>query len=533
MYLEECAAVRPDEIALRDSHRALTWPEVDETVDRLVHALDSIALGSRRRVAVFAANCAELVLTHLGILHAGVSAVVINSHLTAPEVARLLRDSGAAALFAGPETAERAFDAARSAGVGTVIVWGIDGTPAGSDPTGIELVHWEHRLAASPAGRPGDDRLVGPTVMYTSGTTGSPKAVELGGRRSGSLSLGEHLAALRAQPMAQDGVHLVVGPLSHTGPLTAIGLLAAGQPVVVQEKFDAVGTLAAIEQYSVATSIMVPTHFRRLLDLPGDVKRRYVLDSLVRVGHTGSRCPVEVKRAMIRWWGPVFLEAYGATESGTVCTITSDEWLAHPGSVGRVTAAFRSAFAVDDRGNELAAGESGLLYFEDPTGTGIAYLDDPVKTAAAHLRPGVFTLGEIGFVDADGYVHLTDRATDLIVTGGVNVYPAEVEEILLGHPAIADAAVIAVPDSEFGESVHAVVVRRPGGTGLDSAAVRAYCRERLAGYKCPRTVVFADALPRNAMGKIDKRSLRASAGSRTGESGAVPGTSGFRKGMTT
>ena len=202
---------------------------------------------------------------------------------------------------------------------------------------------------------------------------------------------------------------------------------------------------------------MVPTHFVRLLALPDEVRARYDLSSVKWVGHTGAACPVDVKRRMIEWWGPVFFDAYGATEVGTTCMITSEEWLEHPGSVGRAIPPF-SAIVVDEDGNEVPAGTEGRIYFEDSTGRGVVYPNDPQKTADAHLRPGVFTLGEIGYVDDDGYVYITDRFSDLIVSGGVNIYPAEAEQVLIEHPEVADVAVIGVPHEEMGEAVKALVV---------------------------------------------------------------------------
>jgi long-chain acyl-CoA synthetase len=292
----------------------------------------------------------------------------------------------------------------------------------------------------------------------------------------------------------------------HTGPLSGFRLMAVGVPVVIASRFDAERTLALIDQYRCETTVMVPTHFVRMLALDDDVKARYDVSSMRLIAHTGAACPIPVKRSMIDWFGPVFSDAYGATEVGTVCGISSQEWLEHPGSVGRSVPPF-TAMVFDDDDNEVAAGVEGRLFFSDATGRGVVYPNDPAKTAAAHIRPGVFTLGEIGYVDADGYVFITDRFSDMIVSGGVNIYPAEIEKVLIAHPQVADVAVIGVPHAEMGEAVKALVVAREG-VSADVGALMAFCREQLAGYKCPRSLEIVESVGRTTMGKINKRELR-------------------------
>jgi long-chain acyl-CoA synthetase len=241
--------------------------------------------------------------------------------------------------------------------------------------------------------------------------------------------------------------------------------------------------------------------------LPADVRGRYDLSSLVAVAHTGAACPRDVKREMIAWFGPVLIEAYGATEAGTTNMITSQEWLRKPGSVGKTLGPFELIVVAED-GSRLGANAVGQLYFRDTTGRGIVYHNDPEKTRAAHLEPGVFTLGEVGYVDEDGYVFITDRVSDMIVSGGVNIYPAETEQVLLQHPGVADAAVVGAPNSEMGEEVKALVVPRSVGAPPDAADLDRFCRVRLAGFKCPRSYEFVADIGRNAMGKINKRELR-------------------------
>ena len=243
----------------------------------------------------------------------------------------------------------------------------------------------------------------------------------------------------------------------HTGPLSGMRLLCAGVPSVILSKFDPEATLAAIDTYKTETSVMVPTHFVRLLALPDDVKAKYDVSSMKMLAHTGAKCPVEVKAAMIEWFGPVFRDAYGASEVGTVCTISSEEWLEHQGSVGRSVPPF-SAVILDDDMKEVAAGVEGRLFFRDATGRGIIYPNDAEKTAASNPEPGLFTLGEIGYMDADGYVFITDRFSDMVVSGGANLYPAEAEQLLIDHPGVADVGCVGVPHPDMGEMLIALVM---------------------------------------------------------------------------
>jgi long-chain acyl-CoA synthetase len=325
---------------------------------------------------------------------------------------------------------------------------------------------------------------------------------------AGGDTIAEHLENLKQSPFANFGTHLVVGPMYHTGPLSGARLLAAGVPSVILTKFDAEKTLAAIDQYKTGSSIMVPTHFIRLLALPDEVKAKYDVSSMVYVAHTGAKCPVEVKRNIIDWWGPIFFDAYGASEVGTTCMINSSEWLEHPGSVGKSIPPF-TAMILDDNGKELPANTEGKLYFKDDTGRGVVYHNDPEKSAAAHIAPGIFTLGEIGYMDEEGYVYLTDRFSDMILSGGVNIYPAEAEQVLIEHPDILDIACIGIPNAEMGEELKALVIPTNAMAPPAPPDLIAWCRDRLSHYKCPRTLEYVEDLGRNTMGKINKRKLRA------------------------
>jgi len=495
------AEARPDEIAIRDEVKALSWAEVDEVLNRVANGLLALDLGPDRRIAVFAENAVETAMANLGGLLAGTSVVPVNFHLTAEEVAYILEDSGARVLFVDAATAERGVSAAAASQVHTVVGWGAGARPG--------LVPWQDWLAASSGAEPPSDMAPLPNLLYTSGTTGRPKGTPLPPTMfAGGDTVAQHLENMKASPMAAFGRHLVVGPMYHTGPLSGARLLAAGVSSVILGKFDAEKTLRAIETYQIGNSVMVPTHFVRLLALPREVREQYDVSSLQRISHTGAKCPVDVKRAMIEWWGPVFVDAYGASEVGTTCMITSEEWLEHPGSVGRAIEPFE-AMILDDDNNPVPANTEGRLFFRDKTGRGVVYHNAPEKTAEAHIAPGVFTLGEIAYMDEDGYVYITDRFSDMIVSGGVNIYPAESEQVLIHHPDILDVACIGVPHPEMGEELKALVIPKDPDAPPEPRAVIDWCRERLSHYKCPRSVEYVADLGRNTMGKINKRKLRA------------------------
>lgn len=492
---------RGAEVALCDDRVSLGWAEVDQLLDAVAGRITASDLGDERRLAVYAENSAETALAYLGGLYGGASVVPVNFHLTATEAAYIFSDSGSSMILAGPSTIDRAVEAARIAGIETVVAWRC--------PPTAGVVDWDSWLDEAPHPPDPDTVAPRPNLMYTSGTTGFPKGTEMPPTMfAPGDTVAEHVAnMLDTHPFAHLGAHLVVGPMYHTGPLTSVRLLGGGVPLIVLARFDAEAVLAAIDERKPGSSQMVPTHFVRLLALPDEVRDAYDVSSLGLVGQTGSSCPVEVKRAMIEWWGPVFYEAYGGSEVGVCCSITSDEWLEHPGSVGPAREPFE-ALVIDDEGRALGPGVEGRLYFRDTTGRGIVYRNDPAKTAAAHLEPGVFTLGEIGYVDDDGYVFITDRASDMVVSGGVNLYPAEAEHVLIDHPDVADIACIGVAHPEMGEALRALVVARDPGSPPAEAALIEWARERLSHFKCPRTVVFVDDLGRDAMGKLNKRRLR-------------------------
>ncbi|HEV8624103.1 MAG TPA: AMP-binding protein, partial [Acidimicrobiia bacterium] len=381
------------------------------------------------------------------------------------------------------------------------------------DPGAEGFEAYDDVLAAASPDEPAD-QAAGTYMFYTSGTTGRPKGV-----RSTSLAIGmpvsvraAMLAGLAGMLHVPDGgVCLINAPLYHGGPFL-FSMLAAyrGATVVMRRRWDPEEMLRLIDEYRVTTAYAVPTHFIRLLRLPDEVKSAFDGSSLQAVFHTGAPCAPEVKRQMLEWWGPVIHELYSATETGGLgCFVTGEEWLTKPGTVGRPLPVMAIEI-VSDEGELLPAGEVGTVYMRNLIGGDFAYHGAPEKTAAAHREPGVMTVGDVGYLDDEGYLFLCDRKIDMIISGGVNIYPAEIEAVLVNHPAVLDAAVFGIPHDEFGEEVKAVLELAPGAEPSDQLAadITAYARERLAGYKAPRSIDFTDEFPRTETGKLVKRELR-------------------------
>jgi acyl-CoA synthetase (AMP-forming)/AMP-acid ligase II len=377
----------------------------------------------------------------------------------------------------------------------------VDGCAPGFD-------RYETAIATMPA-RPIDDEAgQGVPMMYSSGTTGQPKGIRPPPPGAGVLELAALPAKLRElYGFDPDTVYLSTAPLYHAAPLKFnLAVQACGGTSIVMEKFDAAEALEAIERYEVTHSQWVPTMFIRLLKLADDVRRSHDLTSHRMAIHSAAPCPIDVKQAMFDWWGPIVYEYYSGSESIGLCAISPAEWLTHRGSVGKPV---RGALhVVGDDGRELPPGETGLVYFE--TAGPLRYHNDPEKTARAHNERGWATMGDIGHVDADGYLYLTDRRDYVIISGGVNIYPQECENLLETHPKVADAAVFGVPNEEFGEEVKAVVVPQdPLDAGPELAReLIDFCRSRLSTIKCPKSIDFESTLPREPTGKLVKKPLR-------------------------
>ena len=498
------ATSSPDDVLLVDDDAVLTRSQVEDLLDRAGRALLGACPDPAQRVGVVGENRAETLVAHAAGIRAGVGTVALAKGLSAREIVDQCHDAGAVVVVTGPSGLASVVEAAADAGLDHVVVCGAE-VPEGRD--GL-VVTWDDWLAAAPdrEALPDTLRPANPPLVYTSGTTGRARGTHVRWATLGGSSQA-YLDRLVSGFHGPHGPHLVVGPLQHNGPLTAVRNLLGGCPVVVLGRFDAERVLALIERWRVATSVMVPTHFVRLLTLPEDVRARYDVSSLHQVAHTGSACPADVKRAMIDWFGPVLLESYGGTECGTVTRITSEEWLRHPRSVGRVVPPFQLV-VLDGNGDEVPTGQVGILAFVAPEDRRVVYHGDPEKTAKAYPRPDAFTLGDVGRVDEEGFVFITDRISDMVVSGGVNLYPAESENVLVEHPDVAEVAVIGIPHPDLGEQLLALVVPRDPQAPPTSTELEAWCRARIAPYKCPRRYELVDTLARNAMNKLDKRTLR-------------------------
>jgi long-chain acyl-CoA synthetase len=490
---ERLALVEPD-------GRAWSAGALAARCHQVVHGLRARGLAHGDAVAVLLPNGEPLVATLLAVMQAGWHWVPINTSLTADEAAWILADSGARAFVAHERYGEVAAAAADAAGVPAPARIAVGAIPG--------FGSFEALLAGQPESRPGD-RLAGQFMQYTSGTTGRPKAVE---RATPALDP-DRMAELLAPNLGRydlapggDHVHLVTSPMYHMAPLSfGYFSLHFAHPVVLMDRFDPEAALALIERHRVTTTHMVPTQLHRLMLLPEATRRRYDVSSLRRVMHAAAPCPPELKRRLLEWWGPIVIEYYGASEGGGTI-VRSDEWLARPGTVGRPWPG-AGVRVLDDEGKDVPPGQVGTVYLK--LTMDFAYKGDPEKTRASR-RGEWFTVGDMGWLDDEGWLFLSDRKIDMIITGGVNVYPAEVEAALLAHPAVGDAAVFGVPDEEWGEGVKAVVEPAPGRAADDAlrAELLAHCHARLAGYKCPRTLDFTAALPRDPNGKLYKRKLR-------------------------
>ena len=486
------AARDPQGLALDDGTQRRSWAELEDRVHRAAHYLrDEAGLRAGDHLALLMGSCVEGVELLVAGIAAGLWVTPINWHLTPDEVAYVVRDSGARLLVSDTRFAETA------AGVHDSVL------RIGAD--------FERALAAASDAPLPADGPAGGNMIYTSGTTGRPKGV----KRARAASLGAMLDGWRAYArkvgLDGSGAHLVTGPLYHAAPLMfAVYDNANGAPIVIMPRWEDAAALSQIREREIAHMHLVPTMMVRLLRLPHDLREAFRAPQLSLVLHGAAPVSVAVKRRMIAWWGEVFVEYWGATEGGVNTLVDSADWLAHPGTVGRALPAFE-VFAVDAEGRRLPSGEVGDLYCRHKRlDRAFEYHGDPEKTAGAYLEPGVFTIGDIGRVDADGYVFLADRKSNTIISGGVNIYPAEVEHVLQEHPAVADVAVFGIPDDEWGESVKAAVELARGtarSPGLE-AEILAFARERLAGYKVPRSIDFEDELPRHPTGKLYTRLLR-------------------------
>jgi fatty-acyl-CoA synthase len=497
------AAAHPDKpaVIMAGSGETMTYRQLDEASNRVAQLLRARGLQIGDTVALCLENHPMYFALCWGAQRAGLVYVAISSRLTAPEIAYIAQDSGAKLLLSSAALVPVMAEVARLAPTVPHLRFGGEG-----------VASLDAALAAQPATPIADERA-GCDMLYSSGTTGKPKGVRHPLPDVPEIGADNALMHIANQAfgIAPDTVYLSPAPLYHAAPLRwSMSVHRIGGTVVVMEKFDPEAALATIERYRVTNSQWVPTHFVRLLKLPDAVRARYDISSLKGAIHAAAPCPVPVKHAMIEWWGPVLNEYYAGTEGNGFTFISSAEWLARPGSVGRsLTATIRIC---DEDGNEVPRRAEGQVYFEavDPAAPVFTYHNDAAKTADSRNRHGWTSLGDVGWEDEDGYLFLTDRKSFMIISGGVNIYPQEIENLLITHPKVADVAVIGAPDAEMGERVVAIVQPariEDAGEAL-AAELAEWLSPQLSRVKMPRQIDFRAELPREPTGKLFKRLLR-------------------------
>lgn len=485
-------------IIMAETGEMTTYRDLDSMSNRVAQYFRTNGLGFGARIAILLENHPRYLEVCWGAQRCGLLFTPLSVRFTADEITYILNDSGAEALVTSRRQAAIAGAAAdRAPRVRLRLM--MDGATEG-------FLSYEDAVAAQPA-VPIADEVAGTELMYSSGTTGRPKGIlKSQARQPIDSGTGMYVRTAHLYHWSEKMVYLSTAPLYHAAPLKfCMSVGCAGGTVVLMERFDAERALALVERYHVTHTQWVPTMMIRLLRLPDDVKRRYDLSSHRYAIHAAAPCPVSIKEQMIEWWGSILHEYYGAAEGNGLTAIDAEEWLAHKGSVGKAVSGV--IHILDDDGNALPPGSIGTVYFDGPA---FAYLNDPEKTAASRLANGWTTVGDVGYVDNEGYLYLTDRRAFTIISGGVNIYPQEVENLLAAHPKVADAAVVGIPDAEFGEAVHAVVQpisRADAGPKL-AAELIAHCRSHLAHYKCPKAVDFDHDLPREPTGKLRKGLIR-------------------------
>jgi fatty-acyl-CoA synthase len=503
MWLPDYAAATPDKPAMisADTGEILTFGQLNDASNRVAQLLYARGLRRTDHLAILMENNLHFMEPVWAGFRSGLYVTTVNRYLPPDEAAYIVGDCGAKAIvtsYEKRETAAALTDLIPNCPIRLMVGGTIPGWES-----------YEAALAAS-SPEPLAEEWIGDSMLYSSGTTGRPKGI---------LRPLPQVPAAQAFGMRQQGnlygysretVYLSPAPLYHAAPLAfVLSVLSFGGTVVMMERFDAEQALKLIERYKVTHSQWVPTMFVRMLKLPEEVRKACDLSSLKVAVHAAAPCPVEVKRQMIEWWGPILYEYYAGTEGSGSTRIDSEEWLKHPGSVGK--AGVGILHICDEDGNDLPPGEAGLIYFERETPT-FEYHNDPAKTRAArHPRHENWNaLGDVGYLDEEGYLYLTDRQAFMIISGGVNIYPQAIEDALITHPKVGDVAVFGVPDAEMGEAVKAVIEPAPGHqpTAELAAELLDYARSRLAHYMAPRSLDFIAEMPRLPTGKLYKRVLR-------------------------
>lgn len=498
------AAADPDRIAVIDPEGSeVSAGELLRRSNQVANGLLAAGLTTGDTVATLLPNGLEMLEVYFGVMQIGLYLTPINHHLVGPEVAHILADSGAGVFVSHDRFADVAGTATAAAGLVADATFVVGGAGSSGDAA---YAAW--RDAQSPDVPPG--RTAGQPMHYTSGTTGQPKGVKRALAPIDPDDMGSLFAMflmLFGIEAGGDNVHLTCSPLYHTAVLMWTGCsLHLGHQVVLMDKWAPEAMLELIDRHDVTTSHMVPTQFHRLLALPEEVRSRYDVSSLRQMVHGAAPCPEEVKRRMIDWWGLCVTEYYAATEGGGTIAPAA-EWLERPGTVGRPWPGAEVRI-LDDDANPLPAGEVGTVYMSLAQ-VNFEYKGDAEKTDA-NRRDGFFTVGDIGVLDEDGYLFLRDRKADMIISGGVNIYPAEIEGTLLTHPKVGDAAVFGIPHADWGEEIKAVIEPAAGVEPSDGLATEllAFCAGKLAKFKLPKTVDFVAEMPRDPNGKLYKRTLR-------------------------
>ena len=501
MQIREHAEATPDKPAaiLYPSGSVVTFGQMEARANQLAHAFRAAGLREGDVVAVLSENNEHFHTIMWAARRSGLYYVPVNSHLTAAEAAYIVDNSGAKAII-GSAKLRKVCE-----GLAEHLPNGLPPLRMMADADSDGWQRYPECVADQPT-TPIADEIEGDLLQYSSGTTGRPKGIRRELRHIAPAEAASPLGAIVAFWANPDAVYLSPAPLYHTAPnVWSMSMQTAGIPVVVLERFDAEGALDAIARHRVTHGQFVPVMFTRMLKLPEAVRNSYDVSSLQRVIHAAAPCPIDVKKQMIDWWGPIVDEYYASSEGHGFTLIGAQDWLAHPGSVGQ--SLIGTVHILDEDGNELPAGEAGEIYFESDVQ--FEYLNDPQKTAASTSRHGWRTVGDIGYVDDDGFLYLTDRRHHMIISGGVNIYPQEAENLLVTHPRVMDAAVFGIPDEEMGQSVKGVVQLVDPAEASDDLAeeLLTWLRDRLAHYKCPRSISFEETLPRTETGKMVKQSL--------------------------
>lgn len=486
-------------VILYPSGTVVTFGELEARANRLAHKFRQAGLREGDAVAILLENNEHMHTVMWAARRSGLYYVPINTHLTAAEAAYIVDNSSARAIVGSAALREVC------AGLAEHLPGGLPELLLIADG---DLDGWQRypECVADQPDTPIEDEIEGDLLQYSSGTTGRPKGIKRELPHLPPEAATGMMSALVDFWMDPDTVYLSPAPLYHTAPsVWSMTVQAAGLTTVVMEKFDPEGTLDAIARYGVTHGQFVPAMFVRMLKLPDSVRDSYDLSSLKRVMHAAAPCPVEIKKQMIDWWGPIVDEYYASSEAIGSTLITAEDWLAHPGSVGKPM--IGALHILGEDGTELPPGQPGEIYFEG--GYSFEYLNDPSKTAASRDKRGWMTVGDIGYLDEEGYLYLTDRRHHMIISGGVNIYPQEAENLLVTHPKVLDAAVFGVPDEEMGQRVMAVVqtVDPADGTDEFGEELLGWLRERLSHFKCPRSIAFETALPRTDTGKLYKNEL--------------------------